>query len=96
MVSNTWGLRPMEDVVGDLFDRVILSGVEGVRKPFPEIFLLAAARLGVAPEACVFVDDIPTNVDGARAVGMAGVLHRDASITIPRLETLLGVGLRRP
>ena len=96
MVSNTWGLRPMEDGLGELFDGVILSGVEGVRKPFPEIFLLAATRLGVAPEACVFVDDIRANVEGARAVGMAAVLHRDVAITLPRLEKLLGVRLSRP
>jgi hypothetical protein len=35
----------------------------------------------------------PAKVEGARAVGMAGVLHRDAAITVPKLEELLGVGL---
>ena len=45
-------------------------------KPGPEIFRLAADRLGLPPEACVFVDDWDKNVDAARAVGMHGVLHR--------------------
>jgi FMN phosphatase YigB (HAD superfamily) len=41
----------------------------------------------------VFVDDIAVNVEGARAVGMAGVLHRHPDLTIPKLEELLGVKL---
>ena len=72
---------------------MILSGEVGVRKPDPEIYLLAAERIGLAPEKCVFVDDIPVNVEGARALGMAGILHRDAAITIPKLEALLEVPL---
>jgi putative hydrolase of the HAD superfamily len=92
LISNTWGLSPPEDIDG-LFDVVVLSGREGLRKPEPEIYRLAARRAGVAPAESVFVDDIPTNVEGARAVGMAGVLHRDAAITLPKLEALLGFRL---
>jgi FMN phosphatase YigB (HAD superfamily) len=44
----------------------------------------------------VFVDDIPVNVEGAKSVGMTGVLHRHAEVTIPRLEKLLGASLSRP
>jgi len=95
LVSNTWTLEPPEDGLDGLFDAVVLSGRVGMRKPDPEIYLLAATELEVEPEACVFVDDIPVNVDGARAVGMAGVLHRDAAITIPKLGSLLGVDLSR-
>jgi len=92
LISNTWGVTPPADVEG-MFDTVVLSGREGMRKPQPEIYLLAARRLDVEPEGCVFVDDVPLNVEGARAVGMAGVLHKDAAITIPKLEELLGVSL---
>jgi FMN phosphatase YigB (HAD superfamily) len=42
----------------------------------------------------VFVDDLLHNADGARAVGMQGIVHRSAEFTIPRLEALFGVGLR--
>jgi epoxide hydrolase-like predicted phosphatase len=92
MISNTWGVEPPREA-GEMFGEMVLSGREGVRKPDPEIYLLAAGRLKVPPAACVFVDDIPVNVDGARAVGMTGVLHRDAAITIPRLDELLGISL---
>ena len=79
--------------MNSLFDEEIRSGQVGVRKPGPEIYRLAAERLGVEPEACLFVDDIPANVEGARAVGMWGLLHRDPAITVPKLESLLGVSL---
>jgi epoxide hydrolase-like predicted phosphatase len=93
LVSNTWGPSNASEWLGDVFDAVVLSGDERVRKPQPEIYRIAAERVGVDAEACAFVDDIPANVDGARAVGMAGVLHRDAAITIPKLEQLFGFSL---
>ncbi len=94
LISNTWGGGATPpDSVEKLFDVRILSAAVGLRKPQPEIYRLAASRLEVEPEACVFVDDIPSNVEGARAVGMTGVLHRDAAITIPKLEALLGFSL---
>jgi epoxide hydrolase-like predicted phosphatase len=96
LVSNAWGEAPAIRELADLFDAIVLSHEEGCRKPEPRIYLLAATRIGVEPEACVFVDDIPTNVEGAEAVGMAGVLHRHAALTVPRLEELLGVRLGRP
>jgi epoxide hydrolase-like predicted phosphatase len=93
VISNTWGrgtFHPAEDLV----DVVVLSEVVGIRKPDPDIYLIAAERVGVPPQSCVFVDDVPLNVEGARAVGMAAVLHRDARITIPKLESLFGSTLR--
>lgn len=59
-----------------LFDDIVCSAEVGMAKPEPEIFRLAAARLGVAPEECVFVDDWDQNIDAARQVGMIGVLYR--------------------
>lgn len=96
LVSNTWGLRDPSPWDDELFDAVVLSGREGVRKPDPEVYRLAAGRIGVQPSACVFVDDIAANVEGARAVGMEGVLHRHPEVTIRRLEELFGIRLSRP
>jgi epoxide hydrolase-like predicted phosphatase len=93
VLSNTWGRSVFFPEQFKAFDAVVLSEHEGVRKPDPEVYLIAAKKLDEPPEACVFVDDVPRNVDGARGVGMAGVLHRDAAITIPKLEELFGVPL---
>lgn len=93
LISNTWGLRDPSPWFDEVFDEVLLSGREGVRKPDPEIFHRTARRLGVAPAACVFVDDIAANVEGARTAGMTGVVHRHPDITIPKLEELFGISL---
>jgi epoxide hydrolase-like predicted phosphatase len=96
MVSNTWGIRDSSPWYDEAFDAVVLSGREGVRKPDPEIFRLAASRVDVPTASCVFVDDLAANVEGARAVGMTAVFHRHADITIPKLEEIFGISLSSP
>jgi epoxide hydrolase-like predicted phosphatase len=94
LLSNSWGSTGYErERFPDLFDAVVISAEVGLRKPEPEIYLFAAERLGVQPPECVFVDDLPQNVDGARAVGMEGIVHRNADFTVPKLEELFGVSL---
>ncbi len=82
--------------VHHLFDDIVCSAEVGMAKPEPAVFRLAALRLGVAPEQCVFVDDWDQNIDAARGVGMQAVLHRvDKGDDLrAQLETL-GVTPRR-
>jgi len=42
-------------------------------KPHPEVFLAAASRLGLAPEACVVIEDAPVGIEAGLAAGMAVV-----------------------
>jgi epoxide hydrolase-like predicted phosphatase len=93
LVSNSWVMDHYTDEIRALFDAVVISAEVGMHKPQPEIFLLAAERIGAAPEQCVFVDDLRENCAGAEAVGMTAVLHRDPAETLARLEELLGVEL---
>lgn len=52
----------------------VVTGRDVTRgKPDPEVFLLAAKRLGVAPACCVVVEDAPAGIEAARRAGMAGV-----------------------
>jgi epoxide hydrolase-like predicted phosphatase len=95
LVSNSWGEEGYDRArFAELFDAVVISGEIGIRKPAPEIYALAAERLGRAPDRCVFVDDLAGNLKPARAIGMATVLHRDAETTLAELEGHLGVSLR--
>jgi len=95
LLSNSWGQQRYErETFPELFDAVVISGEVGIRKPDPEIYALAAERLGREPERVVFVDDLPGNLKPARAIGMATVLHRDAETTLRELEEHLGVSLR--
>jgi putative hydrolase of the HAD superfamily len=95
LISNSWGDGLAYDpaLLEELFDAVVISGEVGLHKPQPEIFHLGAERIGVAPEACVFVDDLRENCAGAEAVGMTAILHRGSEGTLPQLEELLGVPL---
>lgn len=94
LLSNSWGNDYPREGWSELFDVVVISGEVGMRKPEPEIFALTAQRLGLAPEQCVFVDDLMPNIRGAEAVGMVGVHHVTPQQTLDELETLLGIPLR--
>ncbi len=94
LISNSWGTRRYDrPLLAELFDGIVLSGEEGMRKPAPEIYSLGAERIGLEPRQCVFVDDLPFNLDPARELGMATVRHHAAGETVAELERLLAVGL---
>jgi len=92
LISNSWGTGIYDPgLLDELFDAVVISGEVGLHKPQPEIYTLAAERIGVEPADCVFVDDLRENVEGAEQVGMTGVLHREPAATVAKLRELLGV-----
>ena len=93
LLSNSWGRATDYDALGDIFDGRVISSEEGMRKPDPRIYPLAAERMGLPPEEIVFVDDLGFNLKPAKQLGMTTVLHTDAQTTIPQLEELLGVSL---
>ena len=85
------GLVWREQVPMELFDAVVVSCEIGVRKPDPEMYAHVTEALGVAPGATVLLDDLPDNVDGARAVGWKGILvGSDHAAAIAELDRLLG------
>jgi epoxide hydrolase-like predicted phosphatase len=91
LLSNSWSTSHYDrGSLAEVFDQLVISGEVGLHKPQPEIYLLAAGRLGLDPERCVFVDDLRENCAGAEAVGMTAVLHRDVDATLARLQDLLG------
>ena len=66
-----------------LFDLVVESSKEGIRKPNPEIYQLTCERLGIMPDQAVFLDDLGVNLKPARALGMhtIKVLDEDQAIS---------------
>lgn len=95
LVSNSWGgYGYPRETFDEMFDAVIISGEVGLRKPQPEIYLMAANKIGVEPSDCVFVDDFRVNVEGAEAIGMTAILHRDPAKTVEELERHFEVPLR--
>ena len=57
----------------DRFDALVCAGEYKKSKPDPEAFLLAASRLGVAPESCLVFEDTDMGIQAAAAAGMASV-----------------------
>lgn len=78
--------------VDDLFEVVVDSSEEGVRKPDPRIFALALERLGgIDPRRAVLLDDYPGNVEAARSHGMQAIrVEPDPTGALAELEVLLG------
>ncbi|MGO8689436.1 MAG: HAD-IA family hydrolase [Thermoguttaceae bacterium] len=57
----------------DLFDAVVTGADVARGKPDPQVFQLAAQRLGAPPRRCVVIEDAPAGLAAAAAAGMAGV-----------------------
>jgi beta-phosphoglucomutase-like phosphatase (HAD superfamily) len=57
----------------DRFETLVCAGDYTRGKPHPEPFLLAADRLGIAPEHCLVFEDAQMGIDAATAAGMASV-----------------------
>ncbi len=76
-----------------LFDAVLESRVLGVRKPDPRFYELACEELGVAPDECVFLDDLGVNLKPARALGMHTIKVTDPDVALAELQELVGIPL---
>lgn len=74
-----------------LFEVIIESAKVGVRKPTPRFYELACEALGVAPEACVFLDDLGINLKPARAMGMTTIKVVDPHVALAELGEVLKI-----
>lgn len=70
-----------------LFDGIVVSGEIGLVKPDPAIFQHLLQRFRLSAGQCLFVDDAPANIEGARAAGMRGHLFRSAAALAGELQT---------
>jgi len=75
--------------IGSAVDDMIISAEEGVAKPDPRIYRIAAERLGVALHEAVFVDDMEENVEAARQLGMRGVQFRSTPQALAEVQAYL-------
>jgi HAD superfamily hydrolase (TIGR01509 family) len=67
------------------FNAVVSASEVANGKPAPDLFLAAAARLGVPPERCLAVEDTGPGIAAAKAAGMFAVQLRAASTALPPL-----------
>jgi 2-haloacid dehalogenase len=58
------------------FEGIVVSGEEGTRKPYPELYHILMKRYQVDPASAVFIDDSLPNIGQAKALGMKGIHYQ--------------------
>jgi epoxide hydrolase-like predicted phosphatase len=84
-----WQPRWMPLLPEGMFELIVDSGFEGVRKPEPEIYELTLSRLELNAADCAFVDDLEVNVTAANELGLHGVHFRTTDQTVAELDQLV-------
>jgi len=80
--------------VMDLFDVVVESSKEGIRKPNPQFYLRACERLGVEPQHAVFLDDLGINLKPAKDLGMTTIKVTSEDQAIADLARAVAIDFR--
>lgn len=70
------------------FHELVLSYEVGLIKPSAEFYHACASAAKAAPGDCVFIDDMPENIDGARAAGLMGVHYQGVPNLLEELDAL--------
>jgi putative hydrolase of the HAD superfamily len=92
LISNAWsGLRAwiINKKFDDAFDEMVISSEIGIAKPDARIYRQALEKLNIRPEEAVFVDDMPDNIEAAKALGMHGVAFKTSEQAIADVKNLL-------
>lgn len=74
-----------------LFDHVLQSSKEGMRKPQPEFYLLACERMDVTPDQVVYLDDLGINLKPAKQLGMTTIKVLSEAQAIADLSATLNI-----
>ncbi|HEY8502392.1 MAG TPA: HAD family phosphatase [Solirubrobacterales bacterium] len=75
--------------VDEIFEEIVDSAFVGCRKPEARIYELTLERIGMPAEACLFVDDVLVNCEGAERAGIAAVHFQDNEQAIAKVRAAL-------
>src|SRR5207248_11548544 len=67
------------------FDHLVASHHAGARKPHPDFFAYAQRFAAADPHECLFVDDLPANVEAAGRFGWRGIVYRPDGTLVDKL-----------
>jgi len=93
--THVSGESPLALQLASLFDTIVESAREGLRKPDPRIYELTCERIGVTAGEAVFLDDLGSNLKPARALGMTTIKVEDPTDAVAELAAVLGLDLTR-
>jgi len=79
VLSNTEvpAMRYFHQLQYDMFDVLVFSCAEGIRKPERKIYDLTVEKLGSQPAQSVLIDDKPEYIDGAKQAGLNTIIFRN-------------------
>lgn len=87
MSREAWESVERREAFLDLFDGIVVSSFERAIKPDPAIYHALLERYSLSPRRCLFIDDVPANVEAARRLGIDGlhfVNHRQLAAALDR------------
>jgi epoxide hydrolase-like predicted phosphatase len=93
LISNAWsGLRRvLTDMfhIADLFDDMVISAEVNLMKPDERIYRLALDRFGIRPDEAIFLDDMPENIEAAKAIGIRGIRFQTTDQALTDIRSYL-------
>ena len=78
----------------EIFEGIVVSGEEKMKKPEKRIFHLLLERYHLTPEECIFIDDNQNNIDMANKLGIHGILCQDFAKVKEEISNLTGLKLK--
>jgi len=93
MARTTERAARMQEVMG-LFDLVLESSKEGIRKPNPAFYLRACEKLRIQPKQAVFLDDLGINLKPAKDLGMTTIKVISEDQAIADLSNVLKIDFK--
>ena len=72
--------------IASFFDAIVTTSEAGKSKPSPDVYLLAAQKIGVSPEDCIVFEDSPNGLLSAKSAGMFCVVIQSDSELIQKLS----------
>ena len=95
ILSNSFvGAREKEQLryrMQEMADFIVYSHEVGMSKPDPRIYWLTCERLGIPPEATIFLDDVEANIEAARIVGMHAIHFKSNAQAIADINASLAL-----
>ena len=90
-VGSSGPLENVELILSSLritayFDAVISAADVKNGKPAPDVFLIAAKKVGISPENCVVIEDAPVGIEAAKKAGMTCIALRTTHCNVDLLE----------
>ena len=88
--------------INSLFDSIVTTVEAGKSKPAPDVYLMAAQKIGVIPANCIVFEDSPNGISSAKEAGMFCVAVQTDGVTAQELSkadvlvnSFVGLNLQR-